>query len=468
MNSTFIAYSNANFALIILEENSPSILQLISSSLIIQNNSHIYDQSIIVKAFLSSISFKDSKISQINLTNTGIEVVGSLASFENIEIDSIISNSTNIAIQFILALLESEITVNSLNYRDSNSILLKTRTSKTSLFKLNYININGAFVLFEISENIEVILSEITTATSSISSTNLFTIINSNLVSITDIIIHEINNTVFHIQKSSVTTLRNITIKDTFKGLEIITSTVNNITNSTFERNGNAAKKTGGSFKIIDSSVIIRDTIFRNNSAQIGAAIYFSCSSLKLCTLDVNDVLFQDNKAEVKGGSIYYDFARPILGGNITYVNNTAQYGPNIASYPTKVTFKDDPFAPLEISNLGSGIPYEKKIELALRDNDDQIMILDNESQIFLSSSLNNSKATLKGFNSKILRKGVATFDNFIVESESGTQQILISVTSNAINKNKLSILTSSVVKDNLIEVALRFCKPGEQIIENK
>jgi len=149
-------------------------------------------------------------------------------------------------------------------------------------------------------------------------------------------------------------------------------------------------------------------------------------------------------------------------------LNNTALYGPNIASYATKITFKQDPTKEMKITNLGSGIVYEQEIELTLRDADDQIMVLDNSNQIILTSVVNSSLATVKGFNSAILKNGIAKFNNFIVVSEPGTQNIFVSATSKAINKNKLSILTGSTIKDNFIEVGFRFCKPGEQIFEKE
>ena len=410
-----------------------------------------------MKAFISSLSFKDSKFSQVDLINTGIEVIGSQASFENIQIDSIQSGTiVDNTKEFILGLLESTVILNGLEYSDSNSLLLKTRTSKTYLSRVSYTNINGGLNLFEISENTEASVSEISINNVSIGDSNLFLIKNSEKVSLTDINIEGSNKTVFLIKESHVPIIRNITIKGSYKGMKIVLSTIDMISNSTFEGNGNI-QRDGGGLQISDSVIKIRDTKFLKNLARAGSGISFSCSSMILCSLDINDVIFQDNKAGLKGGSIYYDYARPIFGGNVTHTNNTAQYGNNIASYPIKIAFKDSPTTEMKILNLGSGIAYEKELELALFDADNQIMTLENAHQIILTSIVNSSQATVRGFNSAALRKGIAKFDNFIVVAQPGMLNIFVSATSKAIDKNKLSSIAGVTVQDDLIEVGLRY-----------
>ena len=282
VNQNFISYSNLNFGSVILEVNSQSILQLISSSLIFQNNSHIYDESILVKAFVSSVVFKDSKISQINLTNTAIDVIASDASFENMVLDSIFSNITNDSIQFILVLLESKIAMNGSQYQNSDCLLLKSRTSVTTLSILSFVNITKTISLFEISANTAVNISQIITSQVSVTSTYLFKIQSSSQISLIDINIEGLNKTIFSIMKSNIPTIKNMTIKGCLEGIKVVSSTIENLTDSLFERNGNVDKRNGGGLQLIDSSVTIRNSKFINNSAQIGAGIYFSCFSLAL------------------------------------------------------------------------------------------------------------------------------------------------------------------------------------------
>ena len=199
---------------------------------------------------------------------------------------------------------------------------------------------------------------------------------------------------------------------------------------------------------------------------------------MTLCNLDIEDATFESNLATEKGGAIYYDYARPKFGTNLTYTNNSAQYGSNIGSYAVKITKKENPSNYMTINNLGSGIAYENTLEFAVRDYDNQIMNLNNENQIFITS-LNQNEAQVSGFNSgKIiyhlskfsnfiiaaLKNGISTFDNLIVTSEPGSKRIMISASSKAISNTKISEVFGSQISDNLIELDFRYCKPGEQV----
>ena len=146
---------------------------------------------------------------------------------------------------------------------------------------------------------------------------------------------------------------------------------------------------------------------------------------------------------------------RPQLGSNITFTNNTAQYGPNIASYPFKITFQNSTSDQMKLDDLGSGIKYGQDLKLTLRDFDDQVMVLDNENQIILTSQ-NSDEATVKGFNSAILRQGVATFDNFILSAKPGSQGINVVASSKAIDRNTINTVFGKI-SDNIIKANLRY-----------
>jgi hypothetical protein len=46
--------------------------------------------------------------------------------------------------------------------------------------------------------------------------------------------------------------------------------------------------------------------------------------------------VFQHNQANDKGGAIYYDSYRPDIS-EVQFLNNSAKYGNNIASYPVSI-----------------------------------------------------------------------------------------------------------------------------------
>jgi len=255
----------------------------------------------------------------------------------------------------------------------------------------------------------------------------------------------------------------NITIKDSYQGMEIEKSQITKIKASEFNTNGNLTLNEGGGIHITDSIVTIEDTSFIKNKAKTGAAIYFNCVSMNKCSLNINETDFESNMAQIKGGAIYYGYGRPTFEDNIQYTNNSAQYGPNVAGYPVKITFQDDTSNKMSKRGLGSGIRYNESMHLALRDYEDQVMVLENINQISLFS-VNSSESTVKGFNSASLKSGVAEFDNFIVSAEPGSEGIEVRATSKAIDDAKVANVFGTSIGSSIISVTLRYCQPGESI----
>ena len=166
-------------------------------------------------------------------------------------------------------------------------------------------------------------------------------------------------------------------------------SLIGSISNSRFNSNGNLSQKQGGALRLIDSIIFIKNSNFIHNIAESGGAISFECSSMKNWNLTIDNSVFQSNFAKMRGGALNYNFARPILS-QISYINNSAQYGTNIASYAVKLRFSGQNNDELKITNMISGIAYEKAINLELMDYDNQIMALDYIDRVDFIS-LNNS-----------------------------------------------------------------------------
>ena len=80
----------------------------------------------------------------------------------------------------------------------------------------------------------------------------------------------------------------------------------------------------------------IYNSSFTNNLASYGGGIALSCTSTLPWLSVLNNVAFKNNTSSKQGGAIYYDLYRPNMT-NVIFINNTAPYGPNIASYPVKI-----------------------------------------------------------------------------------------------------------------------------------
>lgn len=90
-----------------------------------------------------------------------------------------------------------------------------------------------------------------------------------------------------------------------------------------------------------------------------------------------------NNEASVEGGVLKYISKRPINITENTFLNNTALYGPNIASYPVRLRiFNDSKLYPYEtlfiLGNEVSNSQFSQSLSFGLFDTDDQQCILVN------------------------------------------------------------------------------------------
>jgi hypothetical protein len=122
---------------------------------------------------------------------------------------------------------------------------------------------------------------------------------------------------------------------------------------------------------------------------------------------------------------------RPELTG-VEFSENTAVYGPNIASYGSKIIEKTSNLTQIKLSNIGSGVKYSELLTLQLVDHDNQILVLDSSSQISISAI--SAGDLVDGSNVKRVTKGEVVFDNLVFHSKPGGNNVLFLITSNAID----------------------------------
>ena len=239
-------------------------------------------------------------------------------------------------------------------------------------------------------------------------------------------------------------------------------SNVQSISNSNFTNNGNSTQRLGGEISISQSVVTIQNSSFTNNTAIDGGAINFGCTSVTNCNLTLNTLTFTDNNAVSQGGALHYDYVRPSFYG-IQYINNTAQYGENIASYPVKIKIVNSSQDDLNLNNVGSGLTYNETLNFGLYDYDDQIMVLDNSDQLTISA-IDTQVSSIAGINVGLLNQGVTSFDTLQFISTPGLTNIHYRITSKVIDSDKIQNVFGQSISDNNIYVNFRFCQPGEFI----
>lgn len=116
-----------------------------------------------------------------------------------------------------------------------------------------------------------------------------------------------------------------------------LTHTHYTINNSEFIRNGNNTQYGGGIYIIVQapyhSTVLIANSRFISNRADIGGGIYYEAESLTrtvlvpcpLVNLNIKQTLFFENFAKNHGGAMYYTGLSAAFEG-VKFIRNTAQY----------------------------------------------------------------------------------------------------------------------------------------------
>jgi len=230
---------------------------------------------------------------------------------------------------------------------------------------------------------------------------DLISISGSNNVSMHNLNVFNFEKEVVNIESSNISLIDNLNIQNCSGAFKIKSSFISGFMNSNFSQNGGVTSFVGGAIKIYDSSVSMSNNLFTNNTAVSGGAVYFTCTSTTLWSLSIQETEFKENTAVKKGGALFYDYRRPEFGHSILFSNNSAQYGPDIASYAVKITFSELSSQQMKLENVGSGIAYEEDLKFVVRDYDNQIMVLDNENQIIINSQ-NDTLVQVGGFNSGI------------------------------------------------------------------
>ena len=436
-------------------QQEDSIFEILVSTVLFQNGTIISNQNAIIISFSSNISFVDSFITNITLSKTGIQLISSLLTFDNTTISNLNSNGS---LSFMQSMIDWTIQINSSSYISSIASFLNSISTNIKINALNVRNVTCTTNLIQISQSSDIEVQGTTFGSISITSPLIY-IYSSNKISVRNLTASGVLATIFAIKSSNITSIDGCSITQCSLALLSDNSIISSITNSRFDSNGNTSQTQGGAIRMVNSQISIQNTTFVNNTAINGGAISFECSDMLNWALTVSNINFTTNYAVSKGGAIYYNFARPNLN-QITYANNTAPYGPNIASYAVKVRFAGQATNQMKVTNMISGVAYGQEMILELADYDDQVLVLNSIDHVDFSPL--NSSVKIKGSNSALFKNGIATFNNLNIIAIPGSINVQFQANWLAINDSKIESAYGHLISKNIIYADFRFWEPGE------
>ena len=100
---------------------------------------------------------------------------------------------------------------------------------------------------------------------------------------------------------------------------------------------------------------------------------------------DLNANSFSNGRAQLNGGAVYYDLYQPLDLLANTFENNSAQYGADYASYPSKLGIISNDTSWTQ--SFVSGADVANAIYVGIYDQNNQLVVTDNTSTCILSSS---------------------------------------------------------------------------------
>ncbi|CAI2370626.1 unnamed protein product [Moneuplotes crassus] len=432
-------------------------MQVLFGQLLIKDSSQIYQQQKFVSAYESIVRVQDSSVSDITLSSSSFEIINSDLILENATFSNIMNP---LEVVFILISSDSNVNVTSATLKDSQTALFSIQSSNATLQKISFENVTASISLIEAHVGGQFVINNLSLLQSS-AGQQMLLLENTNMISLESIEVSNSEKSLFKALESNFELIKNVSIINSTHSVEILDSAVSNMTNCTFENNGNSSTAKGGAIKMTDSMITIANSTFISNQAFKGGAIAFECSSRQKCKLDISGSNFSNNIGYEEGGAIYYNYQPPTMHQTI-FSNNSASYGPNLASYPYRIGLKGSTtLDPILLQDIGSGILGDA-LELVLYDYNNQVMNLDSTSQLVITAA-SGSNGTIKGTNTGIVKKGAVVLDSIYFVDKPGTSSVKFKVSSKTLNTKKISDIYNRSSPDTEIIANFRDCKPGEQ-----
>lgn len=151
---------------------------------------------------------------------------------------------------------------------------------------------------------------------------------------------------------------------------------------------------------------------------------------------------------------------------DVEFLNNSADYGPNIASYPVTLQLLDGQNNSIVLEDVVSGQSYIPGIQLELVDYDGQTVELGLTSTVTVQSIQSGTR--VDGTNKMIMTNGTVDLDDLILTSEPGSSNVHFEVLSNSIDYNRVSVQLGYDASSINLTSSFRFCQTGEIELNNQ
>ena len=225
----------------------------------------------------------------------------------------------------------------------------------------------------------------------------------------------------------------------------------------------------GGGLYAFGVPVKIENSTFSSNSAKEGGAVYLESSFNENGKFKIYNSSFNSNKASLQGGAIKWDHYRPQLK-DVTFTNNSALYGNDLASYPTAIIQVGSNSSVLQntsypvigkVTNAPPGQAISESIQIGLYDQYGSLVKVDKSSEAKITTD--DSSLGVAGGTTAVAVSGVLSFKDLIIYAKPSSKfYILVDTSSIDPKKQESSNDQFEYVNKGYLEVTTRACQMGE------
>ena len=430
------------------------VIETVLGTLSLVSNTSFSNQDYAIYWVYSTLGLSDVLFDQIQSSEDMILVSESTLTIEGLQATSITPTAEG---HNLISISYSDFNVSDIHYHNSSLELMIVIFSTGSIQTINSSNISQLAddtitlnYLFSFRSTTLENFNSLVFTDISLSSSRLIRVISSNLTSAMNHSFSNTNCVIYTLEDSNIYG-ESITVENSTSAFDVSSSNMT-LTFSNFSY----LNSTKSALYLQSSNTIVNSTTFNSNVATRGAAISFLWDQGQSWNSSVHHCNFTNNNAEIEGGAIYYDLERPQMVENY-FDNNTAQYGPNIASIPFKIVEEASYQDIIYLNNIPSGEAYNSSIQLLLVDREGQIMNLENDVAVKVSTSISDSRVL--GVDSAVFISGTAQINGIIFQHYPGAVETQFNL---RLTNSKTSIDSTPMY------VSFRYCEPGEVEINNQ
>ena len=448
-------------------EQETKLFEIFISNLSIQNGTTIFNQRSILSCFLTNIKLSNITIYNMNWGDKWVRGAQSIMYLTDATIYNITTYDNS---YFLYAGYKSTAYITNVSYLNWQapfliSVISSVFTNGLSITSWNSLN----EWYYNLRAPASSIINSVFSNCTSNNSTTSILILGSVVSSISNVTIKNIDQNAVNIMSSNITTINGMVVDHTY-GIFAKDCNIKQILNSTFTNNGrgvtakNSISVVGGGAHFENTNFTLSFSTFYNNTSRNGAGLYIMWKLNPQWISSITNSTFSNNVAEVSGGGIMYNLYRPSFS-YLTFINNSALYGPDIGSYAIKLEIENSTQNIIYLNNATSG-KVSQTFKVKILDYDNQVMNLDSASKITIIS--NTKGALIDGKNNVVARSGIVNLNELILINTPGSQNNSFSVNLNSINMEIARAVYGKNYNFPSISVNFRFWKPGEYIFQNK